>query len=126
MATVITLPGPPTSLNEGRSSCYISAVPIPDNLLFLPGGNPGTIVIGGGATTVAPAAIAPASGINPVQGVREYYTWADDLHFITGRHTFSAGAWPQRIRNNNVGAAQFSSGRHGRGRVPLDAVGRFQ
>jgi hypothetical protein len=86
------------------------AVSIPDNLLFLPGGNPGTIVIGGGATTVAPAAIAPAPGINPVQGVREYYTWADDLHFITGRHTFSAGVWLQRIRNNNVGAAQFSAG----------------
>ena len=86
------------------------AVPIPDNLLFLPGGNPGTIVIGGGATTVAPAAIAPAPGINPVQGVREYYTWADDLHFITGKHTFSGGVWLQRIRNNNVGAAQFSSG----------------
>jgi hypothetical protein len=86
------------------------AVPIPDSLLFLPGGNPGTIVIGGGATTVAPAAIAPASGINPVKGVREYYTWADDLHFITGKHTFSAGVWLQRIRNNTVGAAQFSAG----------------
>jgi len=86
------------------------AAPIPSDLLFLPGGNPGTIVIGGGATTVAPAAIAPAPGINPVHGVREYFTWADDVHFTAGRHSLSAGGWLQRIRNNNVGAAQFSAG----------------
>ena len=86
------------------------AVPIPADLVFMPGGNPGTIVIGGGATTVAPAAIAPAPGINPLQGVREYYTWADDLRFNRGKHSFSAGGWLQRIRNNNVGAAQFSAG----------------
>src|SRR5262249_47281898 len=35
-------------------------VPFASNLIFLPGGNPGSIVIGGGATTVAPAAITPA------------------------------------------------------------------
>ena len=86
------------------------AVPIPADLVFMPGGNPGTFVIGGGATTVAPAAIAPAPGINPVKGVREYYTWADDLHFTKGKHSFSTGVWLQRIRNNNVGSAQFSSG----------------
>ena len=86
------------------------AVPIPENLLFLPGGNPGSIVIGGGATTVAPAAVAPAEGINPVRGIREYYTWSDDLHFTKGRHSFSTGAWVQRIHQNDVGAAQFSAG----------------
>lgn len=31
-------------------------VSIPSNLIFLTGANPGTIVIGGGATTVAPSA----------------------------------------------------------------------
>ena len=86
------------------------AVSIPENLLFLPGGNPGSIVIGGGATTVAPAAVAPAEGINPVRGIREYYTWSDDLHFTKGRHSFSTGAWVQRIHQNDVGAAQFSAG----------------
>ncbi len=87
-----------------------TAVAIPDSLLFLPGGNQGSIVIGGGATTVAPAAVAPAEGINPVRGIREYYTLSDDLHFSKGRHSFSTGAWIQRIHQNDVGAAQFSAG----------------
>jgi hypothetical protein len=88
----------------------VNAVPIPADLLFLPGGNPGTIVIGGGATTVAPSSVAPAPGINPVRGIREYYTWADDVHYIQSKHTFSAGVWIQRIHQNSVGSAQFSSG----------------
>ncbi|PWU05422.1 MAG: TonB-dependent receptor, partial [Terriglobia bacterium] len=86
------------------------AVAIPSNLIFLPGGNPGTITIGGGATTVAPSSVAAAPGINPVRGIREYYTWADDLHIIKGKHSWSMGAWVQRIHQNSVGSAQFSAG----------------
>jgi hypothetical protein len=85
-------------------------VNIPENLLFLPGGNPGSIVIGGGATTVAPAAIDPAEGINPVRGIREYYTWSDDLRSTHGKHSLSMGGWLQRIHQNESGAAQFSAG----------------
>jgi hypothetical protein len=84
--------------------------PLPANLVFLPGGNAGSIVIGGGATTVAPAAVTPAPGNNPLVGIREYYTGADDLHLITGKHTFSAGVWLQRIHQNSFGSAQFSAG----------------
>src|SRR5262249_14630455 len=84
--------------------------PIPDSLLFLGGGNPGQIVIGGGATSVAPAAIVPANGINPVLGGREYYTLTDDLHFSKGKHSFSTGAWFQQSHQNLRGAAQFSAG----------------
>jgi hypothetical protein len=86
------------------------AVPVPENLVFLPGGNPGSIVIGGGATTVAPAAVTPAPGNNPVRGIREYYTESDDVHYSRGRHSFSAGGWLQRIHQNHFGAAQFSAG----------------
>ena len=85
-------------------------VPFASNLIFLPGGNPGSIVIGGGATTVAPAAITPANGINSVRGVREYYTLTDDLRITKGKHAFSMGAWVQRIHQNSLGAAQFSAG----------------
>jgi carboxypeptidase family protein len=92
------------------TSVRAPAVDIPANLLFLPGGNQGTIVIGGGATSVAPSAITPAAGINNVRGIREYYTWADDLHFIKGKHSLSAGVWVQRIHQNSFGAAQFSAG----------------
>jgi hypothetical protein len=84
--------------------------PIPDNLIFLPGGNPGSITIGGGATTVAASSIVPANGINPVRGVREYYTLSDDVHFRIGRHSFSTGGWIQRIHQNLLGAAQNSAG----------------
>jgi hypothetical protein len=87
-----------------------TAVPIPESLLFLPGGNHGSIVIGGGATTVAPAAVAPAEGINSVRGIREYYTLSDDLHFTKGKHSISVGGWLQRIHQNDLGAAQFSAG----------------
>src|SRR4030095_13735567 len=86
------------------------AVEIPASLLFLPGGNPGSIVIGGGATTVAPSSVAPAEGINPVRGIREYYTLSDDLHFNKGKHSISVGGWLQRIHQNDLGAAQFSAG----------------
>jgi hypothetical protein len=86
------------------------AVPIPSNLVFLPGGNPGQIVIGGGATTVAPSAVVAANGINPVRGVRQYHTVADDLHFSRGKHSFTTGVWLQQIYQNTAGSAQFSAG----------------
>ncbi len=86
------------------------AVPVPANLNFLSAGNPGSIVIGGGATTVAPASVTPAPGNNPVRGIREYYTEGDDVHFTTGRHSFSAGGWLQRVHQGSFGAAQFSAG----------------
>src|SRR5215470_16514444 len=88
----------------------VPVTPIPDSLLFLAGGNPGQITIGGGATSVAAAAIVTANGINPVLGVREYYTLTDDLHFSKGKHSFSTGAWIQKSHQNLAGAAQFSAG----------------
>src|SRR5438128_202435 len=54
---------------------------VPASLIFLAGGNPGSIVIGGGATTVAPASVTPAPGNNPLLGINEYYSLADDLRF---------------------------------------------
>jgi hypothetical protein len=86
------------------------AVPIPSDLVFLSGGNPGSIIIGGGATTTAPAAITPAPGNNPTRGIREYYTESDDVHFTKGKHSWSAGGWIQRIHENSRGAAQASGG----------------
>src|SRR6058998_1799108 len=83
---------------------------VPANLVYLPGGNPGQIVIGGGATTVSPASVTPAPGNNPLFGGREYYSLADDLRFTKGKHSFSAGVWVQRIHEIHFGAAQFSAG----------------
>src|SRR6266581_2898343 len=83
---------------------------IPKNLIFLEGGNPGSIVIGGGATTTAPASVTPGPGNNPLLGNNEYYSLADDLRFTKGKHSYSAGVWIQRIHENSYGAAQFSAG----------------
>src|SRR6266581_1834417 len=83
---------------------------IPKNLLFLEGSRPGSIVIGGGATTTAPSSVTPAPGNNPYTGINEYYSLADDLRFTKGKHSYSAGVWIQRIHENSYGAAQFSAG----------------
>ena len=83
---------------------------IPKNLIFLEGGGPGSIVIGGGATTVAPSSVTPAPGNNPYTGINEYYSVADDLRFTKGKHSFSTGVWVQRVHENSAGAAQFSAG----------------
>src|SRR5256886_934272 len=46
-------------------------VPIPANLVFLRGGNPGSIIIGGGAVTVVASAYTPANGANTNWGDRK-------------------------------------------------------
>src|SRR5437016_6180890 len=83
---------------------------IPKNLIFLEGSGPGSVVIGGGATTTAPSSVTPAPGNNPYTGINEYYSVADDLRFTKGKHSYSAGVWVQRVHENSYGAAQFSAG----------------
>ena len=78
--------------------------------MFLPGGNPGSIIIGGGAVTVTSSTYTPAEGTNPSAGTRNYYTWSDDLRLTKGKHSWSAGVWVQRIHQNSKGAAQASAG----------------
>src|SRR5881628_2942604 len=48
---------------------------IPKNLIFLEGGNPGSIVIGGGATTTAPSSVTPAPGNNPLKVTMNTTAW---------------------------------------------------
>ncbi|PYU17882.1 MAG: TonB-dependent receptor, partial [Acidobacteria bacterium] len=54
-----------------------SSPSIPANLAFLPGGNAGSIIIGGGVITAQPSAVAAASGNNPYFGARNHFTYAD-------------------------------------------------
>ena len=86
------------------------AAAIPSNLVFLPGGNPGSIIIGGGVITAQPSAVAAAPGNNLNAGIRNYFTEADDLHLTKGKHSWSIGAWIQRIQSDVNGAAQGSAG----------------
>ena len=84
--------------------------PVAASQLFLAGGNPGSITIGGGATTAVPSSVTGAPGNNPLRDIREYYSLADDLRFTKGKHSFSAGVWVQRIHENHVGSPVFSAG----------------
>ncbi len=86
------------------------AVPIPANLVFLSGTNPGSITIGGGANTNVAAALAQPSGNSPNRDARNHITWADDLHVTKGSHSWSAGVWIQRVQQNMYGGAQATAG----------------
>ena len=86
------------------------AVPIPANLVFLSGTNPGSITIGGGANTNVAAALAQPSGNSPNRDTRNHFTWADDMHFTKGSHSWSAGVWIQRVQQNMYGGAQATAG----------------
>ena len=81
-----------------------------ESLLFMPGGNPGTITIGGGATTAVPSSVTGVPGNNALRDIREYYSVADDLRFTKGKHSLSAGVCVRRIHENHVGSPVYSSG----------------
>jgi len=85
------------------------AVPIPASLVFLPPGNPGAIVIGGGISAASPSAVAGTPGNNPTTGIRRYFTEADDLHWTKGKHSWSFGGWIQRVQQDQAGVALSSA-----------------
>jgi hypothetical protein len=86
------------------------AVPIPKELVFLTGTNPGSITIGGGANTNTAAAFVQPTGNTFNRDTRNHYTWADDVHFTKGNHSLSAGLWFQRVQQNMYGGAQATAG----------------
>jgi hypothetical protein len=86
------------------------AIPMSKDVVFLEGGNPGTIVIGGGISAAAQSAIAGVPGNNPYWGVRNYFTYADDLRFIKGKHSWSMGGWLVKVQQDLSGVALSSSG----------------
>jgi carboxypeptidase family protein len=85
------------------------AIPMPTDLAFLAGGNPGTIVIGGGISAAAASAVAGVPGNNPNLGVRHYFTESDDLHWTKGKHSWSFGGWIQRVQQGQAGVALSSA-----------------
>src|SRR5437016_5336666 len=85
------------------------AVPMSKDVVFLEGGNPGTVVIGGGISAAASSAIAGVPGNNPYWGVRNYFTYTDDVRFIKGKHSWSMGGWLVRVHQNLSGVALSSA-----------------
>src|SRR5437870_4254119 len=86
------------------------AVPMPADVVFLEGGNPGTIVIRGGISAAAPSAVAGIPGNNQTRGIRHYFTYSDDLRFIKGKHSWSMGGWLLKMQQNQAGVALSSAG----------------
>src|SRR2546422_6888726 len=89
--------------------------PFPDGLLFLSGGgrnNPGAIVIGGGTVTVGASALIAPNGQNLNYNARRNFSFSDDLKLTKGIHSFSFGAWFQRVEQT-----AFSSGQNNAGTV---------
>jgi len=79
------------------------------DVVFLEGGNPGTVVIGGGISAAAASAIAGVPGNNPYHGVRNYFTYSDDMRFIKGNHSWSMGGWLMKVQQNLSGVALSSA-----------------
>src|SRR5882672_5060426 len=103
------------TLNGGFTRAYAPvvtspAVPIPANLAFITGRLPGQITIGGGVSTAAASGIVVANGNDPTANALNLFTGSDDLHLTKGRHSFSLGAWLQRVQENQSGPAQNKSG----------------
>src|SRR5256712_6204721 len=86
------------------------AIPMPADIAFLEGGNPGTLVIGGGIRAAAPSAVAGVPGNNPSRGIRHYFTHSDDLRVLKGKHSWSMGGWFQKIQQGQSGVALSSAG----------------
>jgi len=85
------------------------AVPMPADIAFLEGGNPGTVVIGGGISAASPSAVGGVPGNNPYRGVRNYFTYSDDLRFIKGKHSWSMGGWLLKVQQGLAGVALSSA-----------------
>src|SRR6266446_3671814 len=83
------------------------AVPISPDLAFISGSPPGSIVIGGSATGAGQGTITTADGAGgpPGRFVRNFFTWSDDLHYIKGKHSLSAGGWIQRVQSNRFSSS---------------------
>ncbi|HYR45197.1 MAG TPA: carboxypeptidase regulatory-like domain-containing protein, partial [Terriglobia bacterium] len=85
------------------------AVPMSKDVVFLEGGNPGTVVIGGGISAAAASAIAGVPGNNPYWGVRNYFTYTDDVRLIKGKHSWSMGGWLMKVQQDLSGVALSSA-----------------
>src|SRR5262249_18325501 len=94
------------------------AVPMSKDVVFLEGGNPGPLVIGGGISAASASAIAGIPGNNPYWGVRNYFQYSDDLRIIKGKHSWSIGGWFVKIQQDLSGVALSSAAAVGYPTIP--------
>jgi len=81
------------------------AVPIPENLAYSTDGLIGNLVVGGSVTGAGGGTINTAGGsLGPTTYARNFFTIADDVRVVRGRHTLSLGVWVQKIQSNRDGS----------------------
>src|SRR4029077_19591605 len=71
----------------------------PANLSFVTGYGPGGIVISGGTTTTADAALTTPRPNNPAgaRNARNLFTFTDGVQISKGRHQINIGTWFQKL-----------------------------
>ena len=97
--------------------------PFPESLLFLKGGgrnNPGSVIIGGGTSTVQASALIAPNGQNLAYNARRNFSFSDDLKLTKGIHNLSLGAWFQRVEQT-----AFSSGQNNAGAITYPTLLAF-
>jgi hypothetical protein len=85
----------------------------PASLDFVEGAGPGGIVVNGGVTTTGLSGITSAGPNNAsnVWNRRNLFTYTDGVQISKGRHQISAGAWFQRVQDNeDTASRQFGQG----------------
>jgi hypothetical protein len=81
-------------------------VPLPADLSWFTGFEPGLLNIGGGVqqSSGVTGSVVGAGGNTRLHGVRNLFTYSDDFQLTKGKHQFSFGAWFQPMQNNSAGA----------------------
>ena len=91
--------------------------PLPEGTSFVAGAGPGGIIVNGGVSTTGTSGIT-AAGPNNAAGSwnrRNLFTYSDSVRINKGIHQISAGAWFQRVQDNEdsasrqTGVATFTS-----------------
>src|SRR5881296_1453799 len=114
------------SFGYSKARATVKAPPVasfPDSLLFLSGGgrnNPGSVIIGGGTSTVQASALIAPNGQNLAYNARRNFSFSDDLKLTKGIHNLSLGAWFQRVEQT-----AFSSGQNNAGAITYPTLLAF-
>src|SRR5207247_10607585 len=104
----------------------VTAPPVPAcpcSLVLLSGAgrhNAGSVIIGGGTSTVQASALIAPNGQNLAYNARRNFSFSDDLKLTRGIHNFSLGAWFQRVEQT-----AFSSGQNNAGAITYPTLLAF-
>jgi carboxypeptidase family protein/TonB-dependent receptor-like protein len=80
----------------------VSTVPLGPEFSFLPGMPIGLIQMGSGAGNIRPITTLGVTQSTPRSWNMNVFQWADDVSYITGKHSLKTGVNIERIRDNSA------------------------